>query len=119
MVTQLSGMDSKFRLSHTQVTPQAFISAQENWDRVDTEGEGIFSIASDGPRGEEMALRPLAFSVRLRDDGRTLRIQNDPVDPTRYILEDERDGEETRVRSHSCLPDAVKDAASTWRKRLH
>ena len=66
-----------------------------------------------------MAQRPLAFSVRLRDGGRTLRIQNDPRDPTRYILEDERDDEETRVRSYVSLPDAVKDAASTWRKRLH
>jgi hypothetical protein len=66
-----------------------------------------------------MALRPLAFSVRLRDGGRTLRIQNDPRDPTHYILEDERDGEKTRVRSHSSASDAVKDAASTWRKRLH
>jgi hypothetical protein len=119
MVTQVSGMDSKFRFIHTQGTSQAFISAQENGGRVDTEGEGIFSVESDGPPGEEMALRALAFSVRLRDGGRTLRIQNDPRDPTRYILEDERDGEETRVRGHASLPNAVQDAASTWRKRLH
>ena len=66
-----------------------------------------------------MALRPLAFSVRLRDDDRTLRIQKDPEDPTRYVLEDVREGEENRVRSHASLPEAVKDAASTWRKRLH
>ena len=112
-------MDSKFRFSHTQGASQAFISAQENQGRVDTEREGLLSVTSDGPRGEEMAVRPLAFSVRLRDDGRTLRIQNDPRDPNRYILEDERDGEETRVRCHASLPDAVKDAASTWRKRLH
>jgi hypothetical protein len=66
-----------------------------------------------------MAVRPFAFSVRLRDNGRTLRIQNDPEDITRYILEDVREGEQTRVRSHSSLPEAVQDAASTWRKRLH
>lgn len=66
-----------------------------------------------------MALRPFAFSVRLRDNGRTLRVQNDPEDSTRYILEDVREGEETRVRNHSSLPEAVQDAASTWRKRLH
>ncbi len=66
-----------------------------------------------------MAVRPFAFSVRLRDNGRTLRIQNDPQDITRYILEDVREGEQTRIRSHSSLPDAVQDAASTWRKRLH
>lgn len=66
-----------------------------------------------------MAVRPFAFSVRLRDNGRTLRIQNDPQDITRYVLEDVREGEETRIRSHSSLPEAVRDAASTWRKRLH
>ena len=68
-----------------------------------------------------MALRPLAFSVRLRDKekGRTLRIQNDPEDSGRYLLEDVRDDGETRVRSHASLPNAVRDAAQTWRKRLH
>ena len=68
-----------------------------------------------------MALRALAFSVRLRDKekGRTLRIQNDPDDATRYILQDERDGGQTRVRQHASAADAVRDAAGTWRKRLH
>ncbi len=68
-----------------------------------------------------MALRPLAFSVRLRDKekGRTLRVQNDPQNAKRFLLEDVRDGEETRVRSFASLPDAVQDAASTWRKRLN
>jgi hypothetical protein len=68
-----------------------------------------------------MALRPLAFSVRLRDKdkGRTLRIQNDPQNVDRYILEDRRDDGETRVRSHASAPEAVRDAAHTWRKRLH
>jgi hypothetical protein len=68
-----------------------------------------------------MALRPLAFSIRLRDKekGRTLRVQNDPENAKRFLLEDERDGEETRVQSFSSLPDAVQDAAAIWRKRLH
>jgi len=68
-----------------------------------------------------MALRPLAFSVRLRDKdkGRTLRVQNDPQNAGRFVLEDVREGEQTRVRSFASLPDAVHDAASTWRKRLH
>ena len=68
-----------------------------------------------------MALRPLAFSVRLRDKekGRTLRVQNDPQNSKRFLLEDMRDGEETRTQSFASLPDAVQDAASIWRKRLH
>ena len=68
-----------------------------------------------------MALRPLAFGMRLRDKdrGRTLRVQNDPDDPRVFIVEDLREGDETRVRFHTALPDAIQDAASTWRKRLH
>ena len=66
-----------------------------------------------------MALRALAFSVRLRDNGRTLRIQNDPKSPGRYQLEDERDGETHAVRQFATAADAVRDAASIWRKRLH
>lgn len=68
-----------------------------------------------------MALRPFAFSVRLRDKekGRTLRVKNDPQDTRRFLLEDARDGEVSRVRRFSSLPEAIEDAASTWRKRLH
>jgi len=68
-----------------------------------------------------MALRPLAFSVRLRDPekGRTLRVRNDPKAPKNYLVEDEREGGTTRVRSHGSAKSAVKDAASTWRKRLN
>ncbi len=68
-----------------------------------------------------MALRPLAFSVRLRDrdKGRTLRVRNDPKNPHGYVLEDERANEPTRRRRHGSARDAVRDAADTWRKRLH
>jgi hypothetical protein len=68
-----------------------------------------------------MALRPFAFSVRLRDreKGRTLKVRNDPRNPRRYLLEDERAGEATRVRKHENAAAAVRDAASTWRKRLN
>jgi hypothetical protein len=68
-----------------------------------------------------MALRPFAFSMRLRDKdkGRTLRVHNDPASPRRYVLEDQREGEANRIRQHESVKEAVKDAASTWRKRLH
>lgn len=66
-----------------------------------------------------MALRPLAFGVRLRDRGRTLRVRNDPRDGRRYVLEDTREGEPTRVRRYASAPEAVRDAAATWRRRLH
>lgn len=68
-----------------------------------------------------MALRPLAFHVRLRDPekGRTLRIRNDPRTPKEYLLEDERSDGATRTRRHASARDAVRDAADTWRKRLN
>jgi hypothetical protein len=68
-----------------------------------------------------MALRPFAFSVRLRDrdKGRTLHVRNDPKNPRRFLLEDERAGEPTRVRRHGSAASAVRDAAATWRKRLN
>lgn len=68
-----------------------------------------------------MAVRPLAFSVRLRDrdKGRTLRVRNDPERPKEFLLEDERANEPTRRRRHASARDAVRDAADTWRKRLH
>ena len=77
---------------------------------------------SSAPRERiDMAVRPFAFSVRLRDrdKGRTLKVRNDPKNPRRYLIEDERAGEKTRVRSHENAAAAVRDAASTWRKRLH
>ena len=57
-----------------------------------------------------MALRPLAFSVRLRDreKGRTLRVRNDPKDPKGYLLEDERANERT-WRSMRCSSSANVD----------
>jgi hypothetical protein len=66
-----------------------------------------------------MALRPLAFSVRLREKGRTLQVRNDPKNGDRYVVEDSRLGEAKRVRRHPSAAEAVKDAASSWRKRLH
>ena len=66
-----------------------------------------------------MALRPLAFSVRMRDKGRTLRIHNDPENPRRFVLEDERPNEPIRVRRHESASSAVRDAAVTWRNRLN
>ncbi|MCR9096987.1 MAG: hypothetical protein NXI30_22425 [bacterium] len=68
-----------------------------------------------------MALRPLAFSVRLRDreKGRTLHVRNDPRSPKDYLLEDERGDGVKRVRRHGSAREAVRDAADTWRKRLN
>ena len=65
-----------------------------------------------------MALRPLAFGLRLRDGDRTVRVRLDG-DRSRYVVEDTRVGSPTKRRKHASAQGAVKDAAQTWRSRLH
>ena len=65
-----------------------------------------------------MALRPLTFGLRLHDKGRTVRVRQDG-DSSRYVVEDSRAGAATRRRGHASASDAVRDAAKTWRSRLH
>ncbi len=68
-----------------------------------------------------MATRPLAFGVRLRDKGRgrTIHVLQDRRDPRRYRVEDSRKGGKTEQREHDSLSGALRDLASSWRKRLH
>ena len=66
-----------------------------------------------------MALRPLAFGIRLTEKGRSVRVRNQDRDPSGYVVEDSRRGQKTRRREHSSLAGALKDAASTWRMRLN
>ena len=63
-----------------------------------------------------MATKPLAFGIRLRDKGRTLKIRQVG---RKYVVEDKREGDCTQQRDHKSLGRAVSDAASTWRQRLH
>ncbi len=66
-----------------------------------------------------MATRPLAFGVRMRDKGRTVRVLQDRRDPSRYRVEDSRKGGKTQQREYGSLSGALRDLASSWRKRLH
>ena len=66
-----------------------------------------------------MATRPLAFGLRFRDKGRTLRVRAHEARPKRYVIEDCRGGGETRRREHASLAGALRDFATTWRHRLH
>ncbi len=63
-----------------------------------------------------MVTRPLAFGIRLRDKGRTVKVRQ--VE-RKYLVEDTRDGSRTRRREHASLSAAIRDAASTWRQRLN
>ena len=64
-----------------------------------------------------MALRPFAFGVRFRHQGRTIRVRG--AERTGYRVEDSRSGRNTRHREHASLTGALRDFASTWRGRLH
>ena len=66
-----------------------------------------------------MAVRPFAFGVRLRDGERTVRVRSHSRDASRYVVEDSRNRGKTRQREHKSLASALRDAASTWRGRLH
>lgn len=66
-----------------------------------------------------MAVRPLAFGVRLRDKRRTLRVRQHDRSPHTYEVVETQEGRETRRRSHGSLVGALGDAAASWRKRLH
>lgn len=66
-----------------------------------------------------MAVRPLAFGVRLRDGGRTIRVRREAQGSRRYVVEDSGADRGTRRRGHASLQDALRDLASTWRSRLH
>ena len=66
-----------------------------------------------------MAIRPLAFGVRLRDKGRTLSVRHQRDGTRTYLVVDAQDGRATRRRRHASLVEALADAAASWRKRLH
>jgi hypothetical protein len=66
-----------------------------------------------------MSIRPLAFGVRLRDKGRTVRVRANESKPGRYVVEESRDGGRSRKQEHASLTGALRDAAKSWRKRLH
>lgn len=65
-----------------------------------------------------MAIRPFAFGVRLRDKSRTVRVIQ-TKDAKGYVLKDCDTKRKPRTRKHTTLEGAMKDAASTWRSRLH
>jgi len=66
-----------------------------------------------------MASRPLAFGIRFRQAGRTVRVRAHERDPQRYVLEVQRGGRPIRRREHASLPAALQDFAARWRERLH
>ena len=66
-----------------------------------------------------MSIRPLAFGVRLRDKGRTVRVRANAHKPGRYVVEDSRDDGRNAKRDHASLTGALRDAAASWRERLN
>ena len=78
------------------------------------------SQSSRSHQETEMAIRPLSFGIRFKDNrgGRTIRVNAHERDPKRYVLEVLQDGRSKR-REHASLSWALRDFASTWRNRLN
>jgi hypothetical protein len=66
-----------------------------------------------------MAVRSLAFGVRLRDRGRTVRVRRSDGGASGYVVEDRDTQRGPRRRDHVSLEGALRDLASTWRARLN
>lgn len=66
-----------------------------------------------------MARRPLAFGVRFRDRGRSVRVRRHERDDRRYVVEIEQRDRSACRREHGSLADALADFAASWRARLH
>ena len=70
-----------------------------------------------------MAVRPLSFGIRFTDNRpgglrRTIRVDAEPSNPKRYVLEVLKDNR-TQRREHASLHWALRDFASAWRNRLN
>ena len=66
-----------------------------------------------------MATRPLAFGLRFKDKGRTVRVQTRGQQRRRFVVEERRAGDRARRREHEDLGGALRDFAKSWRNRLH
>ena len=67
-----------------------------------------------------MAARPLAFGLRFRHQGRTVRVAAHEREPQRWLVEHGRPraGAPER-REHGSLASALRDFARVWRGRLN
>ena len=66
-----------------------------------------------------MAVRPLAFGVRLRQLGRSVSLRQNQQHAGRWVVEDSRPRRKQRRREHATLAGALHDLAQAWRERLH
>ena len=66
-----------------------------------------------------MAVRPLAFGVRLRQQGRSVSLHQNQQDPRRWVVEDSRPRRKPRRRDHATLAGALRELGQAWRSRLH
>ena len=66
-----------------------------------------------------MAMRPLAFGARFREEGRTVKVYAGDGGRAEYVVEVRREGKRTRRSEHASLPAALRVFAQAWRSRLH
>ena len=65
-----------------------------------------------------MAVRPLTFGMRFREEGRTVRVRAKNGDPNKYVVEVEKGGKAQR-RDFPALSWALRSFARSWRERLN
>jgi hypothetical protein len=65
-----------------------------------------------------MAVRPLTFGLRFREEGRTVRVRANRNDSRKYVVEVEQDSKTTR-RDYPSLSWALRRFARSWRERLN
>jgi hypothetical protein len=66
-----------------------------------------------------MANRPLAFGLRFRERGRTVRVRSDERAAGRWVVEHARPRATSERREHDSLAAALRDFAAIWRGRLN
>jgi hypothetical protein len=66
-----------------------------------------------------MALRPLTFGARFKENGRTVRVAASSRNPRHYTVQVSREGGRTQQREHASLPSAMRHFAQAWRDRLN
>lgn len=66
-----------------------------------------------------MARRPFAFGARFSENGRTVRLRQDPRAPAQYAVEILREGTPPIVSHHPDLATAVRRFSTAWRARLN
>ncbi len=66
-----------------------------------------------------MAVRAFTFGLRLREEGKTVRVHAPQGSAGKFVVEESQPGGRTQRREHGSAASAVRDSAARWRMRLN